>query len=130
MKSVYTKKAPEAIGPYSQAVVTDNMVFCSGQIAIDPATGDMVKGGIKEQTERVFKNLKEVLHVSSSGFEFVVSVTVYLRDMKDFKAMNEIYGKIFVTDPLPARATVAVVELPRNALIEISCIACKSIDRI
>ena len=98
-------------------------LFCSGQIAIDPATGEMVKGGIKEQAERVFKNLGEVLKASRSGFDSVASVTVYLRDMNDFKDMNEIYGKVFITDPLPARATVEVARLPKDALIEISCIA-------
>jgi len=123
MKSVHTDKAPRAIGPYSQAVSVDNTIFCSGQIAIDPATGEMVKGGIKEQVERVFKNLGEVLKASRSGFDSVASVTVYLRDMNDFKDMNEIYGKVFITDPLPARATVEVARLPKDALIEISCIA-------
>jgi len=123
MKSVRTDKAPDAIGPYSQAVSADNIIFCSGQIAIDPATGEMVKGGIKEQAERVFKNLGEVLKASRSGFDSVASVTVYLRDMNDFKDMNEIYGKVFITDPLPARATVEVARLPKDALIEISCIA-------
>ena len=123
MKSVRTDKAPDAIGPYSQAVSADNIIFCSGQIAIDPATGEMVKGGIKEQAERVFKNLGEVLKASRSGFDSVASVTVYLRAMNDFKDMNEIYGKVFIPVPLPARATVEVARLPKDALIEISCIA-------
>ncbi|MDP3965591.1 MAG: RidA family protein [bacterium] len=127
MKSVHTDKAPRAIGPYSQAVSVDNMIFCSGQIAIDPATDEMVKGGIKEQTVRVFKNLGEVLKASRSGLESVASVTVYLRNMSDFQDMNEIYGKTFVTDPLPARATVEVARLPKDALIEISCIAYTSL---
>jgi len=126
MQSIHTDNAPKAIGPYSQAVVADGLVFCSGQIAIDPATGEMVKGGIKEQTARVFKNLAEVLRAARSGFESVASVNVYLRDMNDFKDMNEIYQGVFATDPLPARATVAVAGLPKNALIEISCIAYKS----
>lgn len=125
MKAIRTDKAPDAIGPYSQAVEADALVFCSGQIAINPATGEMVKGGIKEQTEQVFKNLGAVLKASRAGFEAVASVTVYLRDMKDFTAMNEIYGKMFLTDPLPARATVEVARLPKDALIEISCIAYK-----
>lgn len=127
MKSVHTDKAPKAIGPYSQAIVADGLVFCSGQIAIDPATGELVKGGIKEQTERIFKNLDEVLQASGSGLGAVASVNVYLRDMNDFKDMNEVYGGVFTTDPLPARATVAVAGLPKNALVEISCIAYKSI---
>jgi 2-iminobutanoate/2-iminopropanoate deaminase len=125
MKSVHTDKAPKAIGPYSQAVEADGLIFCSGQIALDPA-GEFVKGGIKEQTARVFKNLGEVLKASGSGFASVASVNVYLRDMNDFKDMNEIYGGVFATDPLPARATIAVAGLPKNALIEISCIAYKS----
>lgn len=123
MKSVHTMKAPQAIGPYSQAVEAGSLVFCSGQIALDAATGEMVKGGIKEQTKQVFKNLSEVLHASRAGIDSVASVTVYLRDMKDFKEMNEIYGQVFTTDPLPARATVEVARLPKDALIEISCIA-------
>jgi len=116
-------KAPQAIGPYSQAVEAGNMVFCSGQIALDAATGEMVKGGIKEQTKQIFKNLSEVLHASRAGIDSVASVTVYLRDMKDFKEMNEVYGQVFTTDPLPARATVEVARLPKDALVEISCIA-------
>jgi 2-iminobutanoate/2-iminopropanoate deaminase len=123
MKTIRTDKAPDAIGPYSQAVDAGALVFCSGQIAIDPATGVLVKGGIKEQTERVLKNLGEVLKASRAGFESVASVQVYLLDMNDFAAMNEIYGKNFITDPLPARATVQVSRLPKDALIEISCIA-------
>lgn len=126
MKSVHTNKAPKAIGPYSQAVEAGSLVFCSGQIAIDAVTEEFVKGGIKEQTKQVFKNLAEVLKASRSGLESVASVTVYLRDMNDFKEMNEVYGGVFATDPMPARATVAVAGLPKNALIEISCIAYKS----
>src|SRR3989338_4833759 len=123
MKSVHTMKAPQAIVPYSQAVEAGNMVFCSGQIALDAATGEMVKGGIKEQTKQIFKNLSEVLHASRAGIDSVASVTVYLRDMKDFKEMNEVYWQVFTTDPLPARATVEVARLPKDALVEISCIA-------
>lgn len=125
LKSVRTDSAPQAIGPYSQAVIAGDLVFCSGQIAINPGTGELVTGSIREQTEQVFKNLKEVLRASGVGFEAVISVCVYLRDMKDFKDMNEIYGRIFTTDPLPARVTVAVSGLPKGALIEISCIASK-----
>ena len=125
MKSVHTDNAPKAIGPYAQAVIAGNLVFCSGQIALNPVTGELVAGGIREQTEQVFKNLKEVLRASGVGFESVASVCVYLRDMKDFKDMNEIYGRIFTTDPLPARVTVAVAGLPQSALVEISCIASK-----
>ena len=125
MKSVHTDNAPKEIGPYAQAVIAGNLVFCSGQIALNPATGELVAGGVREQTTQVFKNIKEVLKVSGVGFEAVASVAVYLRDMQDFKDMNEIYGGIFNTDPLPARITVAVSGLPKNALVEISCIAGK-----
>jgi len=124
MKSVHTDKAPKAIGPYSQAVVAGDLVFCSGQIPTDPATGEFVKGGIKKQTEQVFKNLAEVLRASGSGFESVASVNVYLRDMNDFKDMNEVYEKT-LGEHKPARATVGVSALPKNALIEISCVAYK-----
>src|SRR3989344_1893017 len=124
MKSIHTDKAPKAIGPYSQAVVAGNLVFCSGQIALSPL-GEMVEGEIKEQTVQVFKNLEEVLRASGLGFDSVASVSVFLRDMNDFKEMNYIYAKIFA-EHKPARATVAVSGLPKNALIEISCVAYKS----
>ena len=122
MQTIQTDKAPKAIGPYSQAIVAGNLIFCSGQIPTDPATGEFVKGGIKEQTEQVFKNLAEVLKAAGSSFESVVSVNVYLRDMNDFKEMNEVYAETF-GEHKPARATVGVSALPKNALIEISCIA-------
>ena len=125
MKAIQTDKAPKAIGPYSQAIVADNLVFCSGQIAIDPLTGTMVEGGIREQTLRVFRNLEEVLQAAGSAFSSVASVNVYLRDMNDFKEMNEVYAENF-GEHKPARATIGVSELPKNALIEISCIAHKT----
>ena len=122
MQPIHTDKAPKAIGPYSQAVVAGNLIFCSGQIPTDPATGEFVKGGIKEQTAQVFRNLAEVLQAAGSGFASVASVNVFLRDMNDFKDMNEVYAEKF-GEHKPARATVAVAGLPKGALIEISCIA-------
>ena len=124
MRSVHTDKAPQAIGPYSQAVVAGDMVFCSGQIALE-LSGVMAKGGIKEQTVQVFKNLEEVLRAAGLGFDSVASVSVFLRDMNDFIEMNEVYPKTF-GEHKPARATVGVAALPKDALIEISCIAVKN----
>ncbi|MEK7107279.1 MAG: RidA family protein [Patescibacteria group bacterium] len=124
MRLVNTDKAPKAIGPYSQAVVAGNLVFCSGQIALEPS-GAMVEGGIKEQTEQIFKNLGEVLRAAGVGFDSVASVNVYLRDMNDFKEMNEVYARVF-GEHKPARATIGVSALPKGAVIEISCIAHKS----
>ncbi|OGG60207.1 hypothetical protein A3C86_03010 [Candidatus Kaiserbacteria bacterium RIFCSPHIGHO2_02_FULL_49_16] len=121
MRPIHADKAPKAIGPYSQAVVAGNLVFCSGQIALEPS-GAMVDGGIKEQTVQVFKNLEEVLRAAGIGLDSVASVSVFLRDMNDFKEMNEVYAKSFGGHK-PARATVAVSGLPKNALIEISCVA-------
>lgn len=122
MQLIHTDKAPKAIGPYSQAIVAGDLIFCAGQIPTDPATGDFVVGGIKEQCARAFKNLEEVLRAAGVGLDSVASVNVYLRDMKDFKDMNEVYAGVF-GEHKPARATVGVSELPKNALIEISCIA-------
>ena len=122
VKAIHTDKAPKAIGPYSQAIVAGDLIFCSGQIPTDPSTGEFVAGGIKEQTARIFKNLEEVLRAAGVGLDAVVSVNVYLRDMKDFKDMNEVYAGVFGAHK-PARATVGVSELPKNALVEISCIA-------
>lgn len=119
---VATEKAPGAIGPYSQAVKVNGMVFCSGQIPIDPATGEFVSGGIAEQTEQVFKNLGEVLKAAGASFDSVVKTSVFLADMGDFAAMNEIYGRYFDSNK-PARATVQAARLPKDALVEIDCIA-------
>ncbi|MDO8552328.1 MAG: RidA family protein [bacterium] len=127
MHTVQTEKAPKAIGPYSQATVAGDTIFCSGQIAIDPATGEFVKGGIREQTEQIFKNLGEVLRAAGVGFASVASVNVYLRDMNDFKDMNEVYAAVF-GEHKPARATVGVSSLPKNARIEVSCIALRVAD--
>jgi 2-iminobutanoate/2-iminopropanoate deaminase len=121
---ISTDKAPKAIGPYSQAIVAGNLVFLSGQLGIDPATNAFVKGGIKEQTEQVLHNLSAVLIEAGSSLESVASCTVYLKDMNDFAAMNEVYAKFFIAKP-PSRATVQVARLPKDGLVEISCIATK-----
>jgi 2-iminobutanoate/2-iminopropanoate deaminase len=119
---VSTDKAPAAIGPYSQAVIYGDMVYCSGQIALKPESMEIVEGGIREQAEQVMKNLSEVLKAAGSGFEQVVKSTIYLKSMDDFGTVNEIYGSRFPENP-PARETVAVKTLPKDVLVEISCIA-------
>lgn len=119
---VQTASAPAAIGPYSQAVKLGNVVYCSGQIPLDPATGQMVGTTVAEQAERVMQNLGAVLAAAGSGFDRVVRSTIYLVSMADFAAVNEVYGKRFPQHK-PARATVAVKELPKGALVEIDCIA-------
>jgi len=119
---VSTDKAPGAIGPYSQAVVTGGFVFCSGQIPIDPATGEFVSNDVAEQTDQVLKNLSAVLEAAGSGLDGVVKTTVFLADMNDFAAMNEVYGKYF-SENKPARATVQAARLPRDARVEIECVA-------
>lgn len=119
---VLTDKAPAAIGPYSQAIRAGGFVFVSGQIPIDPATGEFVSGGIGEQTERVLQNLSAVLEAAGSGLDKVVKTTVFLADMKEFTAMNEVYAKFFTGAP-PARATVAAAGLPRDARVEIEAVA-------
>ena len=119
---VETESAPRAIGPYSQAIVAGGFVFASGQIPLDPQTGEFVAGGINEQTEQVMRNLAAVLAAAGSSFAEVVKTTVYLADMNDFAAMNEVYGRYFQTAP-PARATVQAARLPRDARVEIDVIA-------
>ena len=119
---VQTEGAPAAIGPYSQAIKVDGFVFVSGQIPIDPATGQFVSDGIQEQTEQVIKNLSAVLTAAGSSLGQVVKTTVFLADMKDFSSMNEVYSKFF-TEVAPARATVAAAGLPRDARVEIEAIA-------
>lgn len=121
-ETVHTDKAPAAIGPYSQAVKANGMVFLSGQIPLDPATGELVKGDIGQQTERVMKNLEAVLAASGSSLGKVVKTTVYLADMADYAGMNEVYGKFFVKEP-PARAAVQAGGLPKDARLEIDVIA-------
>jgi 2-iminobutanoate/2-iminopropanoate deaminase len=119
---IKTASAPEAIGPYSQAVRAVGLVFASGQIPIDPATGEFVAGGVGEQTEQVLRNLSAVLEAAGTGLDRVVKTTVFLADMNDFAAMNEVYGRYFPENP-PARATVQAARLPRDARVEIEVIA-------
>lgn len=119
---VETEKAPRAIGPYSQAVIAGGFVFASGQIPLDPQTGEFVAGGVTEQTEQVIRNLTAVLEAAGSSLESVVKTTVFLADMNDFALMNEVYGRYFRENP-PARATVEAARLPRDARVEIEVIA-------
>ncbi len=119
---ISTQNAPGAIGPYSQAIKTGNLVFCSGQIPIDPATGEFVSQDVTEQTEQVFKNLKAVLEAAGATLDNVVKTTVFLADMGEFAAMNDVYAQHFVENK-PARATVQAARLPRDARVEIECIA-------
>lgn len=119
---VTTENAPGAIGPYSQAIKVNGLVFCSGQIPIDPGTGEFVAGGVSEQTEQVLKNLSAVLEAAGTSIENVIKTTVFLADMNDFAAMNEVYGRFFEKNK-PARATVQAARLPRDARVEIECIA-------
>lgn len=119
---ISTEKAPGAIGPYSQAIKAGNFVFCSGQIPIDPVTGEFVSHDVTEQTEQVLKNLIAVLEAAGTSLANVVKTTVFLADMSDFAAMNEVYGRYF-NDNKPARATVQAARLPRDAKVEIECIA-------
>ena len=119
---ISTENAPGAIGPYSQAIKANGMVFCSGQIPIDPATGQFVSENVAEQTVQVFKNLEAVLEAAGSGLGNVVKTTVFLADMNDFTEMNEVYSQFF-SENKPARATVQAARLPRDAKVEIECIA-------
>ena len=119
---IQTDQAPAAIGPYSQAITAGGFVFASGQIPIDPVTGEFVAGGIAEQTERVLNNLAAVLEAAGSSLDKVVKTTVFLADMKEFGAMNEVYARFFTGAP-PARATVAAAGLPRDARVEIDAVA-------
>jgi 2-iminobutanoate/2-iminopropanoate deaminase len=119
---IATERAPRAIGPYSQAVRSGNFLFASGQIPIDPATGEFVSGGIAEQTEQVMRNVSAILEAAGAGLPQVVKTTVFLADMDDFTAMNEVYGRYFGENP-PARATVQAARLPRDARVEIEAIA-------
>lgn len=118
---VHTNSAPAAIGPYSQAIVTGNLVFTSGQIPINPVSGNIEVSDIKEQTEQVCKNLKAVLEAASSSLEKAIKTTCFLRDIEDFAAFNEVYAKYFTEKP--ARSCVAVRELPKGALVEVEVIA-------
>lgn len=120
-EKVYTKSAPDAIGPYSQAVKVGNLVFTSGQIAIDPSVGDVVAKTIEEQTEQVCKNLTEVLKAAGTSIDKAVKTVCFLKEMSDFAAFNEVYGKYFTSKP--ARSCVAVKQLPKDVLVEVEVVA-------
>lgn len=122
MKAISTQKAPAAIGPYSQAIVVGNLVYTSGQIPIDPATGVIAEGGIKEQTRQSLTNVKAILESSGLSMRNVVKTTVFMADMNDFAEMNGVYAEFFA-EPYPARSAVAVKTLPKGALVEIEVIA-------
>jgi 2-iminobutanoate/2-iminopropanoate deaminase len=122
---VSTTSAPGAIGPYSQALVVGEFVFASGQVALDPATGQLIEGDIQAQTRRALENLSAVLQAAGSSFADAVKTTVFLTSMSNFGPMNEVYAEYFTGDP-PARSTVAVAELPRDALVEIEAVALRS----
>ena len=119
---IATRNAPSAIGPYSQGIKANGFVFASGQIGLDPATGEFVKGGIEEQSRQVLLNVKNVLEAAGSGLDKVVKTTVFLKDINDFAAMNAVYSEFFKTD-CPARSAVQVAALPKGALVEIEVIA-------
>ena len=121
MKAISTQNAPAAIGPYSQAIVTGNLLFTSGQIPVDPATGNVVEGGITEQAEQIMKNLGEVLKAAGASFEGAVKTTCFLAEIADFAAFNEVYGRYFTSKP--ARSCVAVKDLPKGVLAEVEVIA-------
>ena len=121
-RAVSTAGAPAAIGPYSQGIVTDGLLFCAGQAALDPQTGALVEGGIEPETERVLANLSAVLDAAGASWGDVVKTTIFLVDMGDFTTVNGIYGR-FVTDPPPARSTVGVAALPKGARVEIEVVA-------
>lgn len=123
-KQISTDKAPAAIGPYSQAIEAGGMVFASGQLPIDPATGAFVEGGVKEQTRQSLTNVQNILRKAGVDLSHVVKTTVFLSDMANFGAMNEVYAEFF-TQPFPARSAVAVKTLPKDALVEVECIAVK-----
>lgn len=122
MKAIHSEKAPAAVGPYSQAIVAGPFVYASGQLPIDPATGAFPEGGIKEQTRQSLTNVKNVLAEAGIGLDRVVKTTVFLSDMANFGAMNEVYAEFFST-PYPARSAVAVKALPKDALVEIEVVA-------
>lgn len=124
MKVLHTDAAPAAIGPYSQAIEAGGFVFASGQIPIDPATGEFVAGGIKEQTRQSLTNAQNIMKAAGIDLSHVVKTTVFLSDMDNFAAMNEVYATFF-KEPFPARSAVAVKDLPKGALVEVECIAVK-----
>lgn len=122
-ETVYTEQAPEAIGPYNQAVVVDDIVYISGQIGFEPDTMEFAGSDIESQSKQVMENLKAILAEAGSSFDQVIKISIFLDDMDNFSSVNEIYGSYFSEDELPSRETVAVKTLPKNALVEISCIA-------
>ena len=123
-KVVKTAKAPAAVGPYSQAIKTENMVYCSGQLGLDPASGNMVAGGIEAQARQVLRNLQAVLTEAGSDLRHVVKCTVFMQDLADFAVMNQVYSEFFPADAEPpARSTFQVAKLPKDALVEIEAIA-------
>jgi 2-iminobutanoate/2-iminopropanoate deaminase len=119
---IHTDKAPKAIGPYSQAVRTDSMIYTAGQLGLDPATGEFVSGSVEEQTRQSLTNLKNIVEAAGSNMENVVKTTVFLKDMNDFPKMNAVYAEFFGENP-PARSTVAVAGLPKGGLVEIEVVA-------
>ena len=121
-QAVATDKAPKAIGPYSQGIKAGNLLFISGQVPIDPATGNIIEGDIKAQTDRVMRNLSAILDAAGASMDHVVRCTVYLADMNDFAAMNDVYGGYF-SSPAPARSTIQAARLPKDARVEIDVIA-------
>ncbi|HOJ04658.1 MAG TPA: RidA family protein [Bacteroidota bacterium] len=121
---VHTDQAPKAIGPYSQANIAGNLVFVSGQLGFDPATGNFVDGGVREQTEQALRNMRAILEAAGASLADVTACTVYLKDMNDFAAMNEVYATFFSENP-PSRAAIQVARLPKDGIVEISCIAVK-----
>lgn len=125
MKAISTSAAPAAIGPYSQAIEIGNLVFCSGQLPIDPATGAFPEGGIEAQTRQSLKNAAAILEAAGTDMHHVVKTTVFLASMDDFAAMNGVYAEVFA-EPFPARSAVAVKTLPKGALVEIECVAEKA----
>ena len=122
MKIVRTDKAPAAVGPYSQAVIEGNLVFCAGQIPLDPGTGNVVPGGIEEQTRRVCENIKAVLAAAGTTLPRVIKASVFLKDMNDFAGMNKVYAEYFTSD-FPARSTLQVARIPKDCLVEIEVVA-------
>jgi 2-iminobutanoate/2-iminopropanoate deaminase len=124
---IQTSSAPQAIGPYSQAIQSGQFIFVSGQIALDPATGELIAGGTAEQTERVLHNARAILEAAGSSLAHVVKTTIFLADINDFAAMNEVYGRFFSSEP-PARSAFQVGALPKNARVEIELIALKGSD--
>ena len=125
-QAVSTTAAPGAVGPYSQAIVTDDLVFCSGQVGLDPATGELVVGGVEAEAERVIRNLEAVLDAAGCTLANVVKTTCFLADINDFATFNAIYAR-FLPDPPPARSTFAVKALPKQALVEIEAIAVREV---